>query len=168
MKKNTKKANNNSKARFVLDTARDRNNAAYIMMLVSCKDARLKYPTGVKIIPKSWDPSNQRAVPGLIKSINKKLEMLADLVDSYFEINIRANKPVQKEELRRHLLSKEGKEERKKIVKGDFFIGIEQLIQLAEKKLILNDGKKFSDGTIRNWRKTVATLERFLPDMSFE
>lgn len=152
-----------TKARFILDNAAKKSS--YVMLLVTCEDERLRYSSGEKVSPNFWDKDRQRSGNG---RIDTKLHNLQTWVDSYFLTCQHSNTPFLKDNLRKYLMEKEGKEVKAKFTKGDFYTGIDQVIDLARKKVILFKKRAYSAGTIRNWEKTKNTLYRFDPTLSFE
>jgi integrase len=163
-------------ARFAIDQAIKlpkkatyEDGMTYLMLLVSCCDGRMKMSTGVKAHVTDWE---KRKPLTSVQATNERLYQLTDWVNEYFSL-MKDKKFVKKDDLKAFLQGKDGKGIVSKMQEGSFFTIVQSLIDRMGKAGDIRYKKKkqdkpHSEGTIRNWKKTLVTLRQFDPMLSME
>jgi integrase len=176
-----------SKATFILDRPNNPTET-YILLSFVCKDKKLKYSTGLKVLPSAWDKSGGKKFHWVKRNqkFNLQLKSLYDLVEGYFK-PLDDRKTVLSSDLKQYLDSAT-KEPQATLEQGhtinrNFFEILKGLIDRAdpdlnqyipiEKKILCKKnewdiGKEYSTGTVKSWRSTRNVLFNFQPEMTFE
>ncbi|HUR65485.1 MAG TPA: phage integrase SAM-like domain-containing protein [Chitinophagaceae bacterium] len=157
---------------FILDRPSSKE-PTFIFIKTTLSDGLFKRSLGLKILPVFWDGASKRAViTGLDRSTtedNKSINNRISKVEGYIEQRERDARYNGK-----HLTCSEMdtwiKELTGKKVKGtSMFAGCRQIIEDMESGLLLTDrGKRFSDGTIKNYNQCLDAVENYDDKLTFE
>lgn len=151
-------------AKFALDNTS--KNLTFIMLLVSCGDGRLRFSTREKVSPTFWDDVKRRTGNS---RIDRRLANIETWVQDYFEE--KGKEQTRADELRDLLNERLKFKAKSKPSSSTFFPIMEEICQMAEDRKIRHgkgENKPYKEGTIRNWRKTIATIRQFDPTLSIE
>jgi integrase len=153
-----------------------------ILLTYLCKNeqgqkVKLKYSTRQSILPQDWDSYNYKALNN--SQLNGELEKLDDFIEEYFEQFPRLERKskkrnVIKAELKAWLDAKTERDiecERNEGLpiienKISFFGEVEKLIEDAKKGRTDYNGKSYTEGSIRNWNKTLSILKEFSQNLN--
>ena len=155
-------------AKFVLNSP-NADKPTYIFLRFSCHDGQLKYSVQEKILPKDWNPETQRSRKD--KKLNKELERLSGLVESYQEHCKIMGKHLLKEELTSELNNKSiRKISAPKTQESNFFPEIQKMIDEAKEGTYINTeaGRKFSPHTTIKWQTVKNVLFEYNPNLTFD
>src|SRR5579863_1482841 len=139
----------------------------YILMKMSCTDRRVSYSIGHSIPKKFWDNKKEQAH---VKkhpnpsTINNRISEIQDWIGEFTE----GRGTVIGNELIEFLKLKDGRILGQRTRATNFFDVIEDRIKAVERGEIMNDGKPFSDFTVKNWRSSLAKMKEFNPYLTFD
>ncbi len=146
-------------ARFVLQKPNS-SEPTYITLTYTCTDGTLKHDIGQKVLPEKWERKTQRPIRN--KELKDKIEEYSDWVDEFTD---NGKKPVSKKQLKNWLQYKEGKVGVEVVEGGRVELPAHRIFSLikadAESGKLLNDGARFTKGTLKAWARFIVVLKDF-------
>lgn len=156
---------------FILDRPRS-DKPTYIFIKKKISDGPFKASLETKIHPAFWDKKTQRAViKGVDKqtaeehrSINNLLQTIENFVDK-----VRKDARYDGKHLDAPMFQKKLNELKGKHEPGSaFYEACEAIIDdMREGRLLTKRGKKYSDGTVKNYGQSLRCIEDFDPRLTF-
>lgn len=159
---------------FILHTPKSNKPTSIIFKKV-LSDGPYKSALGVKILPAQWSKKNERAEINDLdkaradenKSINNLLGKIADFIEARTRDARYTGNHLTREEMAGKLLELTGRNTEKKAT--GFYPKCRQIIADMESGSLLTPrGKKYSEGTVRCYGITLATLESYSLKLSWE
>jgi integrase len=156
---------------FILDRPSS-TKPTFIFIKTTLCDGSFKASTRLKVLPSQWSHSTKRAeIMGLDKATienNKSINALLSLVEKFVDekrISARYNgKHLSCQELKQKVDEITGK----KKTGLSFYDHCELVIEeMREGKILTPSGKIYSKMSIKNYRQSIKTFQRFKPELSF-
>lgn len=162
---------NNTPNMFILDRPRS-DKPTYIFIKKTVSDGLFKASLEAKILPVFWDKKTQRAITKGVdretvdehKSINTMLQDLEDFVDQARRDARYTGKHLTGAMFQKKINEVLGKQE----PGSAFYEACEVIIKdMKEGRLLTKRGKKYSQGTVKNYGQSLRCIEDFAPKLSF-
>lgn len=146
------------------------NKKTPINLKFTCSDGRLSYPIKHSIHPIDWNKEAQRAKTNNVtnKTINKEIERLSTVCEQYQESCRIMAKEVLTTDLKYELNGVTLRTERKVNILTMFDYMDMIIADATSGKLLKPDGKKYTAGSLTNWKKGRRIISEFNPNLTFE
>lgn len=157
---------------FILDRPNS-DKPTFVFIKTTLKDGPFKASLEAKVLPACWDKKNKRAdLRGLDRDTAdeyKSINMLLSRIEQFIENRSRDARYNGNFLTVAELSAEVDRQLGRKPAGLSFFDHSRQFIDDMEMGIILTDrGKRYSAGTIKNYRQSLNTIERYDPSLTYQ